>query len=180
VNLANFLTCSRVALAMIFAVFLFLPHPFGKFLALFAFVTAALTDYWDGVVARGMGEESQFGKLMDPIADKMLTLSAFFSFWWLGLLPFWMVLIVVLRDVLVTVARFFMSSGSASRGARSSGKQKTVLQILFIIGVLLYLIACQSPEWHSSWNERSLQIIHGAMLLIVLATVWSGLRVIKK
>ena len=87
-NLANLLTCSRMALAVMFAVFLFSLNPFGKFLALFVFITAALTDYWDGVVARRMGEVSQFGRLMDPVADKTLTLSAFFSFWHLGLLAF--------------------------------------------------------------------------------------------
>lgn len=177
-NLANLLTCSRMVLAVIFVVFLFSSSPFGNFLALFAFIAAALTDYWDGVVAREMGEVSQFGKLMDPIADKTLTLFAFFGFWYLGLLPFWMVLLVALRDVLVTTARFLVSSDGI-RAARGSGKQKTVLQILFIIAVLLYLIARQSPDWQTSWDDHALQFIHGGMFIIVLVTIWSGLRALK-
>ena len=179
-NLANLLTCSRVILAVIFTAFLFSPGPFGKFLALFTFAAAALTDYWDGVVARGTGEVSQFGKLMDPIADKLLTLSAFFSFWRLDLIPLWTVLVVVARDIIVTGARFFMPPESRSRSARSSGKQKTVLQMLYIIAVLLYLIARQSGDWYPSWNNPALQMIHAGMLIIVAITVLSGVRVFIK
>ncbi len=179
-NFANLLTCSRVVLAVMFTVFLFSPEPFGKFLALFAFVAAALTDYWDGIVARGMGEVSQFGKLMDPIADKLLTLSAFLSFWYLHLLPLWMVLVVVARDIFVTAARFLMPSSSEGRAARAGGKQKTILQMLFIIAVLLYLIARQSPEWQPSWNSRALDFTRGGMFLVVVATVWSGVSIGQK
>ncbi len=179
-NLANRLTCSRMVLAVVFTAFLFSPGPFGKFLALFAFVAASLTDYWDGVVARGMGEVSQFGKLMDPVADKLLTLSAFLSFWRLGLLPVWMVLVVVLRDILVTAKRFSMPPTSVGLAARGSGKQKTVLQILYIIAVLLYLIARQSTEWQPLWNGYALEGIRWGMLGIVLFTVWSGVRALVK
>ena len=179
-NFANFLTCSRIFLAVLFTVFIFSSWSFGKFFALFVFVVAALTDYWDGVVARGMGEVSSLGEIMDPIADKLLTLSAFFSFWILNLLPLWMVLVVVVRDIFVTAGRFLMPSGSQGRAARSSGKQKTMLQMLFIIAVLLYLIARQLPQWHSSWNSRALEFIHGGIFLIVLVTVWSGARALFK
>ena len=179
-NLANLLTCSRGVLAIVFAALLFFPSPFGKFLALFVFITAALTDYWDGVLARRMGEVSQFGKLMDPITDKMLTLSAFFSFWVLGILPLWMVLVVAAREVAVTGARFFMPQGSPGYAATTSGKQKTVLQIIFIIAVLLYLIARQYPDWQPAWNESAIVIARVGMILIVLVTVWSGAKVFLK
>ena len=179
-NFANFLTCSRGVLAVIFTVLLFYPGPFGKILALFVFVLAALTDYWDGVVARRMKEISAFGKLMDPITDKMLTLSAFFSFWYLGVLPLWMVLVVVVREGVVTVARFFMPVNSSGFAAQKSGKIKTVLQFVFIIAVLLYLVARQVPDWQPVWNERAILIARGAMLLIVAVTVWSGAQVFSK
>ena len=179
-NLANLLTCSRGVLAVIFAALLFSPNHFGKILALFVFVTAALTDYWDRVLARRMKEVSQFGKLMDPITDKMLTLSAFFSFWYLGILPLTMVFIVVARDVVVTGARFLMPAGSPDVAAKASGKQKTVLQMLFIIAVLLYLIARQYPEWQPAWNNRAIFIARVAMSFIVAVTVWSGLKALPK
>lgn len=179
-NLANVLTCSRAGLAAVFIFFIFSTTPFGKFLALFFFIAGALTDYWDGVLARGLGEVSQFGKLMDPIADKVLTLSAFFSFWILGLLPLWMVLVVVGRDLLVTGARFFASLRREGHEVRGSGKKKTVIQILFIIAVLLYLIARQSAEWQPSWNETAIKLTNGGMLVIVLFTVWTGARALFK
>jgi CDP-diacylglycerol--glycerol-3-phosphate 3-phosphatidyltransferase len=149
-------------------------------LALFVFVLAALTDYWDGVFARRMKEVSSFGKLMDPITDKMLTLSAFFSFWYLGVLPLWMVLVVVAREAAVTVARFFMPADSPGFAAQMSGKIKTVLQIVYIIAVLLYLVARQVPDWQASWNEQATVIARLGMLVIVVLTVWSGVKVFKK
>jgi len=179
-NFANFLTCSRVVLAAIFTAFLFSSHPFGKLLALFVFIAAAVTDYWDGKIARSLGEISPFGQLMDPLADKILTLAAFFSFWRLGLLPLWMALVVVLRDILVTVARLFMPRDSENRSARQSGKQKTFFQILYIVAVLLYLIARQVPEWQPSWDERAIFFTRAGMWLILLLTVWSGVRVFMK
>ena len=179
-NFANFLTCSRGVLAVIFTVFLFYPVSYGKIAALFVFVLAALTDYWDGVIARRMKEISSFGKLMDPITDKMLTLSAFFSFWYLGVLPLWMVLVVVVREVGVTVARFFMPVESSGFAAQHSGKVKTVLQFVFIIAVLLYLVVRQNPEWDPAWNVPAIRIARLGMLVIVALTVWSGIKVFKK
>ena len=179
-NVANFLTCSRVILAALFTTFLFSTNPFGKFFALIAFAAAGITDYWDGKIARNMGEVSLFGKLMDPIADKILTLAAFFSFWRLSLLPLWMVLAVVLRDVLVTTSRFFMPPSSKSFSAGQSGKQKTFFQIIYIVLVLIYLIARQLPQWQTSWNEPALLLARIGMTFIVFITVWSGVRVFIK
>ena len=91
-----------------------------------------------------------------------------------------MVLIVVARDVVVTGARFLMPAGSPDVAAKASGKQKTVLQMLFIIAVLLYLIARQYPEWQPAWNDRALFIARVAMSFIVAVTVWSGLKALPK
>jgi CDP-diacylglycerol--glycerol-3-phosphate 3-phosphatidyltransferase len=178
VTLANLLTCSRAVLAAFVAAFLFSKNPFGKILALFIFITAALTDYWDGWLARQMGQESQLGKLLDPIADKALTLSAFVSFWRLELVPFWMVAVVVCRDLVVTGSRFLVPPNN--RGARSSGKHKTALQILYIIAVLCYLVARELPQWQGNWNGRALAVVDAGMGLIVLVTVITGMRVLLK
>ena len=179
-NFPNFLTCLRGVLAVIFAFLLFSPEPSGKKWALAVFVFAALTDYWDGVLARRMKEVSSFGKLMDPITDKMLTLSAFFSFWYLSVLPLWMVLVVAAREVAVTVVRLRMPAGSPDVAAQMSGKQKTVLQMLFIVAVLVYLAARQTPDWPPSWNGSAILMARGGMLLIVLVTLWSGAQVLLK
>ena len=177
-NLANFLTCSRVVLAGLVVFFLFSDNPFGRVMALFLFVVAALTDYWDGWIARELGRVSAFGKLMEPIADKALTLSAFLSFWRLGLLPFWMAAVVMARDAVVTASRFWVPA--EARGALSGGKHKTVLQVLFIIAVLCYLVARELPQWQDAWNARSLSFIESGMGFIVFVTVWTGARVVFK
>ena len=177
-NPANFLTCSRAVLAGAVVFFIFSFNPFGRVVALFLFVVAALTDYWDGWIARELGQVSAFGKLMDPLADKALTLSAFLSFWRLGLLPFWMVAVIAVRDAAVTASRFWVPA--EARGASSGGKHKTVLQILFIIAVLCYLVARELPQWKEAWNARALVFINSGMVFIVFVTVWTGTRVVFK
>ena len=148
--------------------------------ALVIFAFAAATDYLDGWVARQRGEVSRFGKLMDPITDKTLTLSAFISFWFLDLVPLWMVAIVLLRDVTVTLQRFRMDPKKEEQAARSSGKQKTFFQLVFIISVLIYLAARQASWWRFGWEAYALRGIEVGMGLITLLTVWSGFRVILK
>jgi CDP-diacylglycerol---glycerol-3-phosphate 3-phosphatidyltransferase len=179
-KLSNILTCSRMVMAVFFTAFLFSANPFGKILALVFFLTASITDYYDGKIARERGEISAFGQMMDPLADKVLTLAAFISFWWLGLVPWWMVLIVVVRDALVTLSRFLMPKKSEGRSARGSGKSKTALQMAFIVGVLLYLIARESPYWNVGWNDNAVLVIEIVMGLITALTVWTAIRIWTK
>ena len=73
-----------------------------------------------------------------------------------------------------------MPAGSPDVAAQMSGKQKTVLQMIFIIAVLLYLIARQYPDWQPSWNGRAILMTQGGMLLIVWVTVWSGVKALIK
>ena len=175
-NLANLLTCSRMILAVLFAYFLFSQAPFARFIALFIFIAAALTDWWDGLAARGMGQTSHFGKLMDPIADKILTLAAFISFCVLGLIPWWVVGIIAAREIWVTVARLQMAPGNPKIAAVPAGKHKTVLQMLYIIAVLLYLIAVQSPYWNAAWDGRAEVLTLAGACLIAAVTLYSGIR----
>ena len=179
-NLANLLTCSRIVLTVLFTAFIFSPGPSGKILALFYFTLASLTDYWDGIVARRFKEESQFGKLMDPIADKLLTLSAFVNFWLLRLISVWTVTIVLARDVIVTAVRLMRRPQSEAQTVRSSGKQKTAFQFLYIIAVLVYLIVRESGSWQERWDGRALWSIRVGMWLVVLMTLFSGIRLILK
>ncbi len=179
-KLSNILTCSRMVMAVFFTAFLFSANPFGKLLALVFFLAASITDYYDGAIARARGEVSAFGKMMDPLADKVLTLAAFGSFWWLGLVPWWMVLVVVVRDVSVTLSRFFMHEESAGRSSRGSGKSKTVLQMVFIVSVLLYLIARETSYWSPDWDASAAFIIEAGMGLIAALTVWTGIRIWAK
>jgi len=95
-NLSNQLTVSRFGMAFVMSIFLTLPIPFGKTIGLFVFLTAALTDYWDGRLARSMGTVTAFGQLMDPLVDKVLICAAFVSFVAINqIVPAWIVIIIL-------------------------------------------------------------------------------------
>ena len=95
-NLANKLTISRIMLSGIFIWFLFIRGPGAKFMAMAIFLVACLTDYYDGYIARKTGGITAFGKLMDPIADKILILGAFLAFVEMELIPAWMVVFIII------------------------------------------------------------------------------------
>lgn len=145
-----------------------------KIAALLVFLLACATDYWDGWVARRMNQSTAFGKLMDPIADKFLTLAAFVAFTQKNLVPAWMVVVVVARDFLITGIRLAIPYKGELHGARPSGKNKTVLQFLFIVGTLGFLIAREFAFWQAEWESGALAVIYWCMALVLAATLWSG------
>lgn len=149
-------------------------------MALFVFLLASLTDYWDGRIARKRGLITSFGTLMDPIADKILTLSAFLAFVQMSILPAWMAVAIITRDFLITGLRLLMSEKSAAQGARSSGKHKTALQFATIVGVLIFLTIKETAYWNPNWTPTALRFIYWSMLLIVVVTLWSGVRYVVK
>jgi CDP-diacylglycerol---glycerol-3-phosphate 3-phosphatidyltransferase len=178
VNLPNLLTCSRILFTVFFVVFLFSTGFLFKLLALLVFILASVTDYWDGKLARKSGTVSVFGKIMDPVADKVLTLSAFFSFAMMGLYSFWLPVVVAFRDVLVTGFRFSQPLDSPVLASRQSGKNKTFFQIVFIVLILLYLIWKEWPLAHAGREPWELFVIQAGMILVVALTLWSGLKAI--
>ncbi|MGB3112317.1 MAG: CDP-diacylglycerol--glycerol-3-phosphate 3-phosphatidyltransferase, partial [Candidatus Omnitrophota bacterium] len=104
-NLPNKITLIRIALVFIFMLFLFMKGLTFKILALATFMLAAFSDYLDGFIAKRYGIVSDFGKLMDPIADKILTLAAFLAFVEMKLIPAWMVVIILMRELIITGIR---------------------------------------------------------------------------
>ncbi len=173
-NIPNSLTLARMALAAAFMVALGFPGLAAKAVALGIFLTASATDYWDGRLARISNQVTPFGRLMDPIADKCLTVSAFVMFVQMSLVPAWTVVLIVVRDILITGMRLAMPSGGTERAAQPSGKHKTVLQLLFIVAVLAMLVARESAAWDPAWTPAVLRSIHVAMIAIVAITLWSG------
>ncbi|MBI3318566.1 MAG: CDP-diacylglycerol--glycerol-3-phosphate 3-phosphatidyltransferase [Candidatus Omnitrophica bacterium] len=140
-NLPNRLTLLRIALSFLLIVFLLAPGFSAKLLAVIAFTLASLTDLWDGRLARKKGMVTDFGILMDPIADKVLTLSAFLCFVQLGLAPVWMVVLIAAREFLVTGLRLFAMGRGHVLPAEAAGKHKTVSQMVAISTTLLFLLA---------------------------------------
>ena len=141
-NLANKLTLSRLAMTVIFIGVFLAPLPFSNTTALAVFLAAALTDIWDGRVARHRNEKTVFGELIDPLADKILVLSAFICFATMRfpdempLVPVWGVIIIVAREFAVMGLRVLAAGRGQPIAAGLGGKQKTVSQVVAIIVIL--------------------------------------------
>jgi len=139
VNIPNILTLSRLGLAVVMMVFLSVNFPFASSLALLVFVIAGITDYLDGYLARKVYGVTSFGRLMDPLTDKVLVCAAFVSFVELKITPAWIVVIIISREFLVTGLRLLAASKGDVISAGKWGKHKTIWQIVAISTLLLGL-----------------------------------------
>jgi len=171
------LTCLRIVLTFVIMGLLFVPGPQAKAAALGLFLFAAATDWLDGELARRWGQTSPLGALLDPIADKVLVLGLFLAFVQLRLLPAWMVLVIALREFLITGVRLFAASRQVILSAAKEGKHKTVSQMVTIFVVLAVMLAKEwaplpglSPEMARllDWTVR------GCLLVTLVLTVASG------
>lgn len=167
-NIANVLTVLRLALVPFFVVCLFLPGPGWRLGALAVFVIGSLTDYFDGELARRYGLITDFGKIADPIADKALTGAALVSLSILGELPWWVTLLILVRELGITLMRFMVIRHGVIP-ASYGGKVKTVLQIAAIV---LYLVPLDLDVLR--W------VVMGAAVLVTVATgvdyVWRAVK----
>ena len=138
-NTANKLTMVRVILIPVFLLLLYLDFKYTKYIALGVFIIAALTDVADGIIARTRNQITDFGKFMDPLADKILTFAAMLWFVEVGLMPAWLVLIVIIREFMVTGIRLVAAVKGRVIAATLSGKVKTVVTIICLIAMFLPL-----------------------------------------
>jgi len=173
-NLPNKLTVSRFVLTVVFLWALFWPWaiPFRNTLALIIFGAAGITDFLDGRLARSRGLITNFGILMDPLADKVMTCSAFIAFVESTHLhpdapvkvAAWMVIIIVARELAITGLRLLAASKNIVLAAEGFGKHKTVSQIV-VINALLIVDAC--GEW-PAWLQHLFQPWVGPFAEIML------------
>ncbi len=143
-NLPNKLTISRFALTVVFLGVFFSRLRFANTVSLVLFSVASLTDYFDGKIARREKLITNFGILMDPLADKILTCSAFIAFVDRDLIPAWMVVIIVARELAITGLRLLAASKQVVLAAEGYGKHKTISQIVAIVSILTLV---SYPEW---------------------------------
>ncbi|HMJ67235.1 MAG TPA: CDP-diacylglycerol--glycerol-3-phosphate 3-phosphatidyltransferase [Candidatus Binatia bacterium] len=136
-NLPNKLTLSRFVLTAGFLAVLFSRTSYHQTFALALFVAASLTDYFDGMIARRDKLITNFGILMDPLADKILVCSAFIAFVDRDWIPAWMAVIVVARELAITGLRLLAASKNLVLAAEGFGKHKTISQIVAIIAILV-------------------------------------------
>ncbi|MFA5389088.1 MAG: CDP-diacylglycerol--glycerol-3-phosphate 3-phosphatidyltransferase [Candidatus Omnitrophota bacterium] len=178
-NLANKLTISRIILAGIFILFLFIKGPGAKFIALAVFLAACVTDYYDGYLARKTNGITSFGKLMDPIADKILILGAFLAFVEMEIIAAWMVIIIIARELVITGIRVMALSQKKILSAESGGKHKTISQMVAVISILIFLIIRDSGfgSGYMEHFEIGLEIL---MIIVVAMTLTSGISYMIK
>jgi CDP-diacylglycerol--glycerol-3-phosphate 3-phosphatidyltransferase len=144
VNLPNVLTVLRILLVPVIVVALLGETPNGDLLAAIVFALASLTDWVDGYLARSRGSITTFGKLMDPIADKLLVVAALVSLVSLDRLPAWVAMVIIARELAVTMSRMAATGQGVVISANRWGKVKTALQVLTIF---LLIAVSGSPLW---------------------------------
>lgn len=172
-NLPNILTLSRIFLTCLFIISA-QQGVAGAWVALLFFVLAVITDFADGYVARKYDLITPFGKLMDPIADKFLTLSAFFMLAFEGLIPLWMVGVIAVREIIVTASRLHRMTRAQVIPAEQTGKIKTVVQMMTIIMALMYRSLGSPSESLSGFYWQGTIILF--IIFSVILTVWSGVE----
>lgn len=135
-NLANKITLFRIFLVPVFMIVLYSNIEYATYIAGIVFVIASATDAIDGHLARSKNMITDFGKFMDPLADKVLVLAALISLVEIGKVPAWMVVIVITREFTVTGLRVLAASSGVTIAASPLGKFKTIFQLLAIILLL--------------------------------------------
>ena len=178
-NIANRLTMLRIILTFVFMFFLFIPALWAKATALFIFIFAALSDFFDGRIAQKRNMVTDFGKLMDPIADKILVLAAFAAFVQIQLIDAWMFVIIVAREILITSLRLFALNKGKVLSAAKAGKHKTLSQMVVIFYILGFIVLKEAilafSTWNPAWESFFRNSIYMMMLLTVGLTLYSGL-----
>jgi CDP-diacylglycerol--glycerol-3-phosphate 3-phosphatidyltransferase len=176
-NWANRLTLSRLGLTMLFVFALNSEWRYGRTAALALFIVAGLTDYLDGEIARRFHIITSFGKLMDPLIDKIMIAAAFISLVPLRAVPAWVATTVVAREFLITGLRLIASAKGKILPAERLGKHKTSWQIVTVIFFLALLSVreLRYTDGAAAWWVRSWQVGGRALIgLVVALTLYSG------
>lgn len=183
-NLPNLITTGRILLAPALAYLLFLSDSTARIAAFVVFLIAALSDLWDGWLARRRGEITDYGKLLDPLADKLLLAAALIPFYLLtrgdpvlggipvyGHVSLWIVLVLLGREVVVTVLRTVAARRGDVVQARQAGKYKAFAQNLFIGGTILWM-GLRTAGAEDAWSGafwRAWQGLHGWFITVTLS-----------
>jgi len=183
-NLPNQLTVARFLLAVLFVVLMAVPHV-GMYIAAYAvFVVGTVTDYYDGKIARERNLVTNFGKLFDPLADKVFLTACFVvlmkrdELW----IPAWTVVVVLAREFLITGARSLAASEGVVIGANVWGKTKAIVQMVYIYTFLFFVIL---GKLLGVWSAHFVATLYRpvlwyascwAMVFVALFTLYSGVQ----
>lgn len=158
-TLPNVLTLLRILAIPIFLYFLIQNDPLSRLIALLVFALASITDFLDGFIARKYNMESRLGRFLDPLADKFLVVATLLAFYFLdNQIPLWAVLIIIGRDILITLMRYLaIKKGSELKTTRLA-KAKTAFQMLSIVLILMiFLVRSSIPDIEKAYATGLIQ-----------------------
>jgi CDP-diacylglycerol--glycerol-3-phosphate 3-phosphatidyltransferase len=175
----NQLSLLRIILAPVFLYFFLSENPLYKKISLVIFFIAVLTDWYDGLHARRYGQVSKAGIFLDPLADKILTSIAFIGFYILGIMPLWMVLIIVVRDIVITLLRSYQEVNGKTMKTSYIAKTKTFIQMTYIF-LIVILVCSLSFDIDGSLKNSINDFLYSKlnyifMLTVTLITLYTGL-----
>lgn len=192
-NLPNIITVGRIAACPVIFFLALSPSVGARFAAFVLFVAAGLSDLWDGYLARKHGWITDIGKLLDPLADKLLLVATFIPFYmishrggeewfvpWWGMLPMWVMIVILGRELLVTIFRHWAARREVVIAAGQSGKYKAFMQNLFSGGLLLWYPLMELGEAQSlsglawqGWVQAHAAWIWVTLWVSIILTVYS-------
>jgi CDP-diacylglycerol---glycerol-3-phosphate 3-phosphatidyltransferase len=184
-TLPNQLTILRIILTPIFLLFFLSEVVWMKQVSVAIYIVAALSDWYDGWLARKFNYITSWGKFWDPLADKILTSVAFIGFALVELIPWWMVIIIIGRDVLITLLRVFADMKNYAFTTSYYAKWKTLLQMIFLYYLLILYVAQFAPEINAMFGNIIVQLLNKQLiffiaLLITGITFHSGILYISR
>ena len=179
-SIPNSLTLLRILLTPVFVFLLLHDSPLYQQLSVAVYIVAALTDWYDGWVARRYGYTTRWGKFLDPLADKILSAAALFTFVSLGLAEAWMVWIIVARDFLITSLRSYAEWIDQPIVTSRSAQAKTFGEFVVIYYILLLHVAKTVPMLARDFGSlidmlMQPEVLFGMLLLVTLSTIGTGL-----
>ncbi len=184
-TLPNILTIARIALAPVIALLPFINGYLPKLMAFVVFLVAAISDIYDGRLARERNEITELGKMLDPLADKLLLFATLIPIYWItrypmhqyeipwwGNLPLWVLIVLIGREVAMTVFRHVAKRRGVVIAAAGAGKAKTIVQDIFI-GATIAWFAWKDMRvafgWERGWLGALWEQFHGTVVAITLA-----------
>ncbi len=179
-TIPNQLTALRILLVPVFVWLLLQVDPYMKLLGVVVFVLASLTDIYDGYHARKYGVTTRLGAFLDPLADKLLITAAFFLYVGMGFLSLWMVILVVIRDIVVTALRVYAEIKNRPVVTSIEAKYKTLVQNIFVY-VIMALILMKEASFTGAnvavMTSRFLVsgYLNYIMLAVTVFTVYTGI-----
>ncbi|NTV05036.1 MAG: CDP-diacylglycerol--glycerol-3-phosphate 3-phosphatidyltransferase [Chlorobiaceae bacterium] len=179
-TIPNQLTALRILLVPVFVWLLLQADPWFKLFGVLVFALASLTDIYDGYHARKYGVETRLGAFLDPLADKLLITAAFLLYVWMGYLVLWMVVLVVVRDVIVTALRVYAEYKNRPVVTSVEAKYKTLVQNLFVYLIMVLMLMKEAVFSGKSVAEMISRFLvsgylNSIMLVVTVFTVYTGI-----